>query len=532
MYITICNFYSLNLKSQKTRAQAVRTMTPSDNMARDKMLIYGIFLFTLAIVIAFLVTGEAWVIVSIETMAVWVIFASVFIATLGGVVATYSFVSYLQTQELRFLVLGLLGFDIVFTAFAFLFTHPSSLLWIPSFADRQRNRSIIILTGMALIPSVLSGAFRGDAPMLDEKRWIYSLWGGIIVPAFIFWFTLSPEPVIISTATSGEGQVFNATTEGIIVILMVIVSFFLSFFRYVMEWRKGGDRIIQASSLSLVLWIISVFLLGILDDPYLTLEIIWYGLIGAGFLLVAVAMIMTSILEPHKVLYEIVDDRTSKLEQSEDEIVFYLDMWTHKIGNILQGMMTYLDLLSRTSEDGEASTQNELAKELGREGNLVNRQVIALTKIKQTKDTILGPVNLREALLVASRDTLSYSAEGTPSLDIQVGSDVHVEADELLEHLFLSLFVHVAKKQDVENQYIIVNSESLSDSIIAEVSCSKPVFSTQAQMYIAESGLSTQTQLGLELFIMKILLARYNCRMEYSVDTETKESRCIFHFKK
>ena len=147
-----------------------------------------------------------------------------------------------------------------------------------------------------------------------------------------------------------------------------------------------------------------------------------------------------------KVLYEIVDDRTSKLEQSEKEIVFYLDMWTHKIGNILQGMMTYLELLPGNSEDNNM-VQNELAKDLGREGNLVNRQVIALTKIKQTKGKPLGSVNLRDAFIVASEDILSYySVKGTPSLDIQVNPDIYVEADALLAHLFLTLFIHVANR--------------------------------------------------------------------------------------
>ncbi|MDF1538800.1 MAG: hypothetical protein P1Q69_07850 [Candidatus Thorarchaeota archaeon] len=209
-------------------------------------------------------------------------------------------------------------------------------------ADYNHHHSIIILTGMALVPSVLSGAFRGYTPLLDEKRWIYSVWGGIAVPTFIFWFTFSAEPVIISTATTGEGEIFNATTEGIIVILMVMVSFFLAFFRYVKEWRKGGDRITVASGLSLFIWIVSLLLLAILDDPFLTLESIWYGLAGAGFLLIAVAMIITSILEPHDVLNEVVSERTSRLKQSDEEIIFDLDMWTHKMGNILQGMMTSL----------------------------------------------------------------------------------------------------------------------------------------------------------------------------------------------
>jgi light-regulated signal transduction histidine kinase (bacteriophytochrome) len=177
-------------------------------------------------------------------------------------------------------------------------------------------------------------------------------------------------------------------------------------------------------------------------------------------------MIVTSILEPHKVLNEIVDDRTRRLEQSEQEIIFYLDMWTHKIGNILQGVMTYLEIISENSEDSDMSVQNELAKDLGREGNIVNRQVITLANIKQTKEKTLELVNLKAALMIASEDMQSYSTKGIPSIDIRVDSEVFVKADTLLDQLFMNLFVHISKKQDVENLKMVINSESLNDSVI------------------------------------------------------------------
>lgn len=306
-------------------------MPPKRKFSRDEIFIIGIFLIILTIVAILIFSEEVWVIVPVYQMSIWIIFASVFMAMIGGVVATYSFVAYMQKPETRHIVLGLLGFDIIFIAFAFLFTHPSSELWIPFFPDRQRNRSIVIIFGMALIPSVLSGAFRGEVPILKEKSWLIVLWGGIIVPAFVFWFSLNPVPVLVSTDTSEAGGLFSATALGAAMLAIVFVSFVISFVRYLIQWFRSGDRIILGSGLSLIIWIISLVLLGILNDPLLTLEIVWYTLAGSGFLILALTMIVTAIIEPHKALNELVAERTQQLEMSEKESEFYLDLWSHKI---------------------------------------------------------------------------------------------------------------------------------------------------------------------------------------------------------
>ena len=127
----------------------------------DHLLIFSIFGIVVSIIIYNIITGDAWVLIPESQMAFFIILFSTLGAALGGVVATYSFIAYMEKPELRFLVLALLGFDAIFVMFAFLFSHPSLQPWLSIDTNDQRNRTIVAVFGLTLIPSVLSGSFRG-----------------------------------------------------------------------------------------------------------------------------------------------------------------------------------------------------------------------------------------------------------------------------------------------------------------------------------------------------------------------------------
>ncbi len=493
-----------------TRNSYVRYMNPRQKISRDEIFIFGTFVLVLVGVLYLIATQAVWIVVDIEVMAVWIIVASVTTAILGGVVATYSFVAYRQLSELRYLVIGLLAVDMIYISLAFLFTHPASELWIPQLADRQRNRSIIVAFGLALMPTVLFGAFKGEVPVLGEKAWTLSLWNGFLIPLIIAWFTLSPEPVIISTDTSGSGGIFSATPIGLIIIILALASFVISFIRYSIEWFRLRNRIALGSNLSLFLWILSLLLLAILNDPFIILEIVWYGLVGVGFLIIAITMVVTSILEPHKALNELIAERTKELENSEMESSLYLDLWSHKIGNILQGMMTYIEVISELAKNEGITEPIAKAKDLGKEANLINRQVYNLASIKQTIDHPLHSVNVREVL--DSISLYNVERETTFTLNNQVDSELWITGDDLLIQLFQSLFVYATKRTAFEELSIHLNSDSdvYGKSIVIE--CSDSTILPDVAKYLEGKMDATSKHFGLELFTMRLLLNRYHAQ--------------------
>ncbi|MFW9920191.1 MAG: hypothetical protein ACFFED_11360 [Candidatus Thorarchaeota archaeon] len=504
-------------------------MITRQKISRDEIFILGFFILVLASVFYLMITETVWIIVQTEVMAVWIIFASVSTATLGGVVLTYSFVAHRQVPELRYLVIGLLALDMVFISLSFLFTHPASELWIPQLADRQRNRSIIIAFGLALIPSVLFGAFKGEVPILGEKLWINSLWSGVVIPLVVLWFTFNPEPVIVSTDTSDAGGIFNATPIGLIIILAVMSAFLLSFARYSIEWLRSRNRITLGSSLSLFLWILALILLGILDDPFLILEIVWYGLVGCGFLIIATTMIITSILEPHKALNELVEERTKKLESSEMESSMYLDLWSHKIGNILQGMMTYIEIISEIARNEGITEPIEKAKDLGKEANLINRQVNNLAAIKQTLDQPLRKVNVREAL--ESISPYNLERETAFHLSNDVDPEFEIIADELLIQLFYSLFVYAIKRTTHEQLTMDVQSLIEDHERQVVIHCSDRSILPDVTSYLSNRMDTTSKHFGLELFTMKLLLHRYDAKSRYIESVDDNSGNLVLSFK-
>ncbi len=503
-------------------------MTPPRSLARDEYLILGLFLLVISVVMSLIVSGNISIVLSEEEMIFYLIFLTVVTAVLGGVVATYSFVAYRQYPEFQYMVLGMLGIDIFFIAFAFLFTHPSSNLWISLLSDHQRNRSIIVIFGISMIPSILSGAFMGKWPILKEQHWIFALWGGIIVPTLTLWFTYSEAPVIRTSDVSETGGILNATPIGGLVILLVMLAFIIAFTRYLIEWLRTGNRIVFSVTLAIGLWILSLVLLVMVVNPYTVLELIWYGLLGMGFLIIAAAMVVTSIIEPHKNLNELVNERTRELYESEQESSFYLDLWSHRIGNILQSVMMYIELMASTTEKDQIFESVELAKALAREADLINRQVNNLVVIKQTDAMDLRKLNLNEVI-----ETIKSEIEqrnNTFTLNNNVGLNIEIVADDLVNHMFTSLFVYATKRTSDETIVFDIGATRYENSVSISIHSSDRTILSEVEEYLNIDYKQTIKQFGLELFILKMLLRRYNCTFSMAPTSQDKGIALIIAF--
>ncbi|MFW9933555.1 MAG: hypothetical protein ACFFDR_12970, partial [Candidatus Thorarchaeota archaeon] len=267
----------------------------------------------------------------------------------------------------------------------------------------------------------------------------------------------------------------------------------------------------------------------ILDDPFLILEIVWYGLVGCGFLIIAITMIITSILEPHKALNELVDERTKKLESSEMESSMYLDLWSHKIGNILQGMMTYIEIISEIARKEGITEPIEKAKDLGKEANLINRQVNNLAAIKQTLDQPLRKVNVREAL--ESISPYNLERETAFHLSNDVDPEFEIIADELLIQLFYSLFVYAIKRTTHEQLTMDVQSLIEDHERQVVIHCSDRSILPDVTSYLSNRMDTTSKHFGLELFTMKLLLHRYDAKSRYIESVDDNSGNLVLSFK-
>ena len=132
--------------------------------------------------------------------------------------------------------------------------------------------------------------------------------------------------------------------------------------------------------------------------------------------------------------------RTEELEYAKRETEFYLNIWAHKVGNLLQGMTTYLDLFSVSNDPEFLSQPQETAKDLSSEAIAINRQVAALLRVKENEVARTWPVHLPNMIKRAYDDSIEALDVSPESLILEGESDAQVIADDFLDLVFISLF--------------------------------------------------------------------------------------------
>ncbi len=477
--------------------------------------------FAVLLVGMLLVTGSglAWSIVEAQESAFWLSVLVAMLATTSGIVATYSFVRYTQQPNLRSLIIMFLGANVVLFSFAYLVTHPIISLSVVS--TRDRNRTIVSGLGFLLTPGVLAGSVPGDAEITTKKKRFVILWGAVLQPLSFVFLLISPVPLF--RVTDPQGGLFGLTPVGLILTGVVGGSATLALLRYMLEWYRSRSRTILASTLALVLWIGAFIIYTVLEDPHQIAEILWLGGIFAGFVILALGMILTSIIEPHRVLESLVERRTEELRAARRESDFYLHMWAHKMGNLLQGIVTYLELLSHVERTTSQEKPYKEAVALSNEATLFNRQVSKLSEIKSAKDVRLVPV-VAHTYLMRGLETVRQTFRERPvSAKVAIDKSLIVRADMMLTDLFANLIIQayrLAPEDDVElkssgssqngvvNIYIESRGRSLSDG---------------DERFLTSSDLPELSTLNIQLYAARILIDRYGGQISYfRRETENK----------
>ena len=138
--------------------------------------------------------------------------------------------------------------------------------------------------------------------------------------------------------TAESGGLEGLTPIALVLVLIIAVTMLVSFLKYAYDWIKTRDRVIMISCLALGFWLYAEIIIVLLENPYQLAEVVWLGAFTTGFVVIAFGMSVSAVFEPRKILEETVEHRTQELRDSKAESEFYLGMWTHKMGNILQAM--------------------------------------------------------------------------------------------------------------------------------------------------------------------------------------------------
>ncbi|TFG06185.1 hypothetical protein EU538_10610, partial [Candidatus Thorarchaeota archaeon] len=177
-------------------------------------------------------SGMAWTYIEPQHSAFWLTVLVAMLATVAGIVSTYSFVNYTQQPHLRSMVIMFLGANVVLFSFAYLVTHP--IIELSTIATRDRNRTIVSGLGFLLTPGVLAGSVTGEALFTRTKKRLVILWGAILQPLAFILLLATPYPLF--KVTDPSGGFAGLTPVGILLTLVVGSSAALALLRYLLEW--------------------------------------------------------------------------------------------------------------------------------------------------------------------------------------------------------------------------------------------------------------------------------------------------------
>lgn len=505
-------------------------MLQSIENKRDDIILVGLFVIFLFIQLAFLISGIAWVRVDVIQFNFWMPTFVAVLATVTGIVATYSFVQYTQEGCPRSFVFALVGINVTLLAFLFLFTHPAAS-W-SAFSGRARNITIVTALGYLVTPGVLLGSFASEKSMTKQVRNTLLLWGVVIQPLVSLWLFFSPEPMF--TLTSSDGGIFGLNLNGILFSIIFGVTLFVSLGRYIQEWLKKREGIILATTLALVLWGLSFLIFVVIDHHLQIAELLWFSGVVEGFTLIAGAMIATSILDPHRALESVIQERTKQLDESRKESEFYLRLWTHKIGNLLQGIITCLELIGYKAEKmEELHSLQEPAMDLVRESILVNRQIERLIRIKERSDTITWPMNLGRILEKSMLEL--HETHGDKKIEVilpTIEKNVQIMADDMVDIVFINLMTRCVRQFKGEKLKGAFDVRQTRDIVqVAFGPCEMETPLEVGEWFGAKSSLKKGT-LDLESFMAWLLMDKYGGQIEYQDSPISGKKEIVLTFRK
>lgn len=495
-----------------------------------EVLILAVSIYVAAYLLVVSLSGQIWYFLEPEIVALSLTLLVAGTLTTTSMIFTHSLLHYSQKKEVRYFVLLLMAFDAAMLCVMFLITHPSFEIWF-SLADRNRNRSLAILWGMVLMLASLAGSFSGDKMVTPRIHLSGVVLGLVFLPVMAFWFLLNPEPVFISTESSGGLAGLTPTGWMFILILGLFMS--LSFLKFILEWFKSRENVLLASTMSMFFWLYALITVVILEDPFQLAEVLWVGSVTAGFSLITIAMLSTAILEPRKQLENTVETRTKELVESKQESEFYLGMWTHKMGNLLQGLLVYLDLLQIAEESGtETRDYRRSSMEIAREASLLNLQV---TKLSQAKDRIgidEAPISL--ASIISSAMDLSSKLLNPEvfRINFMVRNDVKVLAHEMMNVAILSLLSFFVKTRLHSNLNITIMYESADDMIFTHIDCVGEEISSDFQDFLEFHSVPQSPTIELDLYVARTIVELFGGDIKYTRLADKKINRFIIRLEK
>jgi len=477
-----------------------------------------LFLLFMAIHVAFILSGLIWVELTQGQIIFWLTLDTLGGSVAAGVLFIYSLERYKQEHLFRDLLFVMLSIDAIIAAGFYLITSPA-FAGLSPFVDRNRNRVMLLFLGLIVGISPLLGSLAGESPVGRSEKIRVLFANAVVGPILASIAVFSPVQFI--TVASSELGPFEFTPDGLALFLSVLVVLVLSMVKSFRVWQTHRVISCLALGLMMILFITSGLLASMLTNPSTVLEVEWHFAYFAGFALISLATVMDVVIDPFRALKTLLDNRTSELDESRRESEYYLSIWSHKVGNLLQELSTYLELLTLAPNPEEIARLRESAVALVYDVQAINRQVHVLTRIKERKSKDLVSVDINAAFSVAIQDVRSRLGSRAPEITVsELDGDDSVLGDDLMGTVPFNIIMYIARAQETAKPKISVRLTETGSFITAHIEFEGRPLSSDIRASLVDTLDPSRTTMGLDIYSTKLLLKTYGGSLEYK-DTPT-----------
>ncbi len=437
----------------------------------------------------------------------WLTLNTVIGSLAAGIVLIYSLERYKQEQLFRDLLLVMMCITVIITGILYLITSPAFTDLSP-FVDRNRNRVIVLFEGLILSASPLLGSLVNETPIKQGERFRLILLNGFIGPILALYSLLTPVQFI--TMTSPELGPFEFRPEALALFIILVVLMVMSLIKSFKAYRANRVSVLLGISLLMALLIVGGVLVAMVVNPMSVLEISWHAAYVEGFVIIGISFMMDVVVDPFRALKTLVTKRTEELAESKRESEYYLNIWSHKVGNLLQEMQLHLELLNMASDLEEIRKLSYSSLMLVDDVEAINRQVRILSRIKGRQDENLFPVSMRDAIRTAIREIADVSGNIDPKITFaELEHDNLVLADELLVAVPFNIIMHIIRHQSVGNPKINVSLSESQDNLTVRIQYEGKQIPKDILAALQDTLDPSRTTLGLDIYAVKVLLKVY-----------------------
>jgi len=203
----------------------------------------------------------------------------------------------------------------------------------------------------------------------------------------------------------------------------------------------------------------------------------------------------------------------SQIEMEKNRAEFYLDLLSHDIGNIHQGMQLWTSIArSKGAIEGERNMALTRLEELEKRSIKLVRNVLLLSRLKDMKPDLV-PIDIVPLIKKAMDDTRGIFAQRAIEASISLpGSPTMVKAEPVVEEVFFNVFHNAVKFQYDDPAFIGIEMKEDGDRITVEITDRGMGIPPEKKKHIFDRYVrgSDYDYTGIGLSLVRDLVKRYN----------------------